>query len=406
MKNNIINTNNTRLSRKHAKILADIFKSDRMIPEFYDSLFQKFETNERTILDIKREFESECEKIIDRQILTKNDKISIVNTIFSRTLEQTPSKGIKRINRVYELSDANIYSLLDNKFSDYDSFIVIGCPESTDIDIVCFVRKQDVKLGTINNLSYIAENRLMTELTALGYGEIYSLPKDIDINLVYVDPETKMIRASLKGGKETQNIINATWNYHRQAMDDDVPHNTPISLVLHPMCNIVLSKHDMYDKIRAFTKYLLDFAEDICVDNIENLKDIRSDFFSSKERDLVKFVRDPELQIYKYIIYEPDIVVSREMNFTKWQDRFKSIIMKMIQISLIWRYNKSVYVKMDLAESVKNIFCGIDDESIINTYIKGAQWYLFRGTKGIFCKELFPLLFNEYIYIVKEYCDQ
>lgn len=411
-KTNNVNIYGAKLSGKHAKNLVKIFESGLMVPEFYESLFKKFDANEKNILDIKREFETDCKKRHNCSCdsITYDEKISVVNSMFAQTLVHYPSRGIKRISRIMDMSETLITTLLDNEYSDYDSFIVFGCPESTDIDVVCFVRKQDViyrqplirpDTGTVKDLSSIAQNRLMLELAAIGYGKQYNLSKDIDVNSVYVDPETKMIVALSKGWKETQNIINTTWIHHRQIM---VNNDLPLALSLHPMCNIIFTRSDVNDKLKSFAKFVIDFAEDTFINYDDTIRQMKHDIYAITDicyNSMIKVMT----HLINLIVYEPDVVDSRKMNSIKWHDRFKSIIMKLIQLSLFWKNNQTVYVKMELAESVRTIFYGIAEQTVLDSYVEGARWYLFRGHKGLFCKELFPALLNEHNRIANELCN-
>lgn len=403
--NNNNNTNGAELSGKHAKNLLRIFKLGLMIPEFYESLFTKFDNNEKNVLDIKRKFDAIISKHFDQTNTTNADKICAVNMLFVHTLEHYPARGIKHIKRVYDMSSTLINTLLDNDYSDYDSFIVFGCPESTDIDVVCFVRKQDVRLesNTVKDLSSVAFNRLVTELKQLGYNDKYVLPKDVDVNAVYVDPETQMIVAALKGGKDTQNMINATWMHHRQVMADKAEtifgKNEPLALSLHPMCDISFDNTYIFTKIKTFAKFVIDYAEDVCIDHIDELKSMRHDMYTVKT---IQFILDIQAQIMNRICYDPETIPFNSISISKWHDRFKSIIMKLIQLCLIIKHNITVYVKMDLAESVKLIFKDTPN-SILDYYVKGAEWYLFRGNRGVYFKDLFPALLNEYNEITKDF---
>lgn len=76
--------------------------------------------------------------------------------------------------------------------------------------------------------------------------------------------------------------------------------------------------------------------------------------------------------------------------------------MKLIQISLLFQCNETIYVKRDLAKAVRKLFPGTD-ESTIDRYEQGALLYLFRGRCGKYCAELFSQLMTQYNHVVEKF---
>ncbi|VBB17693.1 hypothetical protein YASMINEVIRUS_156 [Yasminevirus sp. GU-2018] len=398
--------NRTVLTKKHAKQLAEIFRSGRMIPEFFEQLFVMFEKRDTQILDMIKEYEREIKSVDESQrenIVAFRTKF--VTEFFVRVLESSPMRGLHKVCRVYQFTSRELSLLLKDEFAEYDSFVVIGCPESTDIDVVCFVREADVCNGHTKELSPDSVDKLRSELNTLGY----SPDKGMDINCVYVDPKTRTIVASSKGGTETQNIINATWMHHKQVMTTTTsePNSEalPYALVLHPVDDITFTHEEVHDKIRAFAKYALDYSEETCR-NYQKLRQIKSDLYTAGGDSMIVFMEN----LMDWIVHNPAHLKEHGLTGARWNDRFKAMVMKLIQIVLVWRLRRSVYVKYDLAESVKDIFCvspGSEDGTItgptVGSLVSGAHWYLSRGRRGEFCESLFPILLKEYQSVVREF---
>lgn len=384
------------LTKKHAKQLANIIRSGHMIEEFYAKLFEMFDKNVPIVRDIKRIFEEKIKIHIKENNLTLEIKKTIINDELVKCLRSSPVKGIRKINQVYQFTEQEICTIMINEFSDFDSFIVMGCPESTDIDVVCFVRKQDINNGLTKELLPSSYNRLLSELKKLGYEFTSDM---LDINCVYVDPNTKTIMASSKGGTETQNIINATWSFHQQVMilNEESKTFIPQALELHPMNDITFTDEEIDNKIRAFAKYALDYAEDSCR-NYNELRLFKNELYANGRECMMTFMK----QYLNWVVYDPSMLKENGLNLIKWHDRFKALTMKLIQIILIWHHDKSIYIKRDLAESVKEIY---SDHHNINNLVSCANWYLFRGRLGEFDKDLFPSLVNTYLNIIAEFND-
>jgi hypothetical protein len=360
------------ISQKHWKVVYEMFKNQTMIKSFYLSLFDKMKNKDNCVRDILN--------IIPKNLLNNLDNLSdsdqeyiqkIVNEFLISLFDKFVNKGLMKINRIHEFTDDEIDSMFANNFADYDSFVVMGCPESTDIDVVAFVRENDHDNGQTKLLSKMSTHRLYSELKDLGYDIIN---KEIDICLVYVDPVSQLIVAASKADVETQNIINDTWHYHKQIMNEK--QNLPKALVLHLMRYVDFTKEQLFNKLRTFAKYVLDYAEDICLD-YRSFRPSKVEAYTQGGQTMMLF-----LQKSDWIVHDPS-KLAPVLDIGIWQTRFKAIIMKLLQICLIFSTGKTIYVKSELALSIRDSFDSLSlSPDKIKEYEEGALYYLFRGNRG------------------------
>ena len=96
-------------------------------------------------------------------------------------------------------------------------FIIVGCPKSTDTDVIVIVSPENQPSGQVLPLSPDSLRQLQERLLSIGVNP----EKELDINLIYLE-KGRVIGFS-KGGQETVNIIHSTWMYHPQEMDGSTP---------------------------------------------------------------------------------------------------------------------------------------------------------------------------------------
>lgn len=385
--------------KKTGKVFQNALKNDKMCQEFYDDLESKMLKCENSVRDIIKNYEKENKiKHFDSNMLdiSPDQKRNILNEILLRFFDGNSfAMGCNKLWRIHNFTDDELCAMDSARFAEYDSFIVIGCKESTDIDVVCFVRECDIYNGNTKELSEKSIKLLKEELKTCGY----DMRRKLDINTAFVDSKSQMITASSKAGLETQNIIIATWSNHKQIMDlptKEVMEILPLALVRHPMINIKFTKKYMYEKIRSFAKYVLDHCEHICYD-YKKFRPIKIDLYTIDGYRMMRFMKD----ISKYIIYDPAVAIENKIDMIEWHNRFKAIIMKLLQIIWLHKCDKTAYNKMEIADSVRYIFK--DDESVlVEKYISIAQWYLFRGRIGKFDPVLGPKFFE---LLIRLYCE-
>lgn len=133
------------LSKKHGKIFLEILTQDRMIPNFYNILYEKMNLMENGVRDIIKYVETEANAKF--QTLPDSLKRKLVNQYLISVLNRSHGKGVTKLSRIYHFSDHELETMIPDNFSVIDSFTVIGCPESTDIDVVCYAREQDNYMG-------------------------------------------------------------------------------------------------------------------------------------------------------------------------------------------------------------------------------------------------------------------
>ena len=381
---------------------SDVFLellSNNTIPEkFYESAIQLMNIREGHIMCIRKFIEKQENNTYDN--ITYERKRYNINDFIINLLKSSQSRGLKKIDQIYCFSDDEIQHLNLNNYATYDSFLVIGCPFSTDIDIVVFVNKSDCSMGSTKALSNKSIKEIKNALISLDYDVIN---RELDINCIYVDPDTQNITASTKGGVETQNIINATWQYHKQIFNDT--NKLPLALQLHPIKDCKMTDEDVSNKLKALAKFVLDNLEDISNSiKYKEIRIIKKEAYVQGNDQMITFM----MNHINYIIYSLEEATDNNLNIAKFHDRFKSIIMKLLQILLLYRCDKTIYVKTILAEHVHEIFNqelknNLLNSEDVNAFEQGALWYLFRGRTGTYCPNLFPILIKIYFEITALY---
>ena len=385
-----------KFTKPYSRLVLKILQEDRMISQFYDSLNHKLDSMDIYVRDMIKYMELETKLSICDIIYSERKKLC--NIFLIKILELSLAKGMSKICKIYEFTSNDIEQMIPDHFAQYDSFLVFGCPESTDIDVVCFVRPQDCLAGVTKDLSDESIKKLSIQLSELGYDTV---KREIDMTTIYVDPLTQNITSSSKGGRETQNILVQTWIYHRQIMNQtgDIPN----ALLLHPIRMIDFTTEEIFDKLRSMAKYIMDYSEEISP-NYLIFRPIKTTLYTEGGNQMMRFMRS----IIQYICYDPEMIKINGLDMKKYHNRFKSIIMKLIQISLLCKFNLTIYVKTELAESVRMLFVSnpLNTSERLEDLVQGARWFLFRGTRGKYCPELFIRLLDQYNQIVDEFLSK
>lgn len=410
-----------KFTKKDLKYVLQIFNTKCMVDAFYLDLFKKMyefiqinrirksgngrekstvsidnSTDIYQVSDIVKYIErhhpdllntvslTEC---VDTGLVDRSSELrQIVDIYILESLQANPTKTLNKLAKIHSFTEDEIIEMIPERYASFDSFVVIGCPESTDIDVVCFVRSSDQSDGDVKDLSPSTLEDLLTRLKKLGY----DTSRDVDINCVYVDPATKTITASSKGGCETQNIINSTWMYHAQEIDQD---GVPYAMNLHPVNMVELDDEEMLNKLRSCAKYVLDYAEDITV--YKKFRPIKIEICSQGGDMMMKTMKE----IMNFLVHDPADVDKEGLNRVRWHDRYKAIVMKLIQITSYDIQKKTAYAKRELIDLLNNVLSDKDINEI-NRYKSCARWYLFRGREGVYCSDLVKLLFDRYNEIV------
>jgi len=391
-----ITTSKHKFTKPHSKMILKILQENRMISQFYDALNIKLDSMDTSVRDMITYMESKTK--LNMNEINYSDRKRLTNLFLINMMETCLAKGISKICKIYEFTSHDIELMIPEHFAQYDSFLVFGCPASTDIDVVCFVRAQDCLEGITKELSDESIKKLSVQLSELGYDTV---KREIDMTTIYVDPSTQNITSSSKGGRETQNILIQTWMNHKQIMDPIM--GMPLALLMHPVRMIEFTTDEIFDKLRSMAKYVLDYSEEIS-HNYQIFRPIKTILYTQGGNHMMIFMR----KIQEYICYDPSQIKHYGLNMTKYHNRFKSIIMKLIQISLLCKFNLTIYVKEDLAQAVGMLFTAddlidTDYKTSSDDLIQGAQWFLFRGTRGKFCADLFIRLLEQYNQIVDEF---
>lgn len=250
----------------------------------------------------------------------------------------------------FSITTANPRNLSPIKYS---SFVVYGCPDSTDIDVAVLVP------GDVDLTRSIDVEELRRELKNLGY----DVNRTLDLNII----PTKGGEAALSSmeDKETQNIIYYTYSFHKQAYP--CPIKSPINV-------------DINDKIKSIVKYIIDYLKIFLgEDQYQQVREQRIGAYSDRSQ-LGEFVFSiiPQIGLF-------DTVESK--------NRIKSLTMKIIQLILLER-GEYEYTKTGLA---------VKFDSLYPNHSEQVLWFLYRGNKGAYNPSCLQLLLSELIRITTEH---
>ena len=325
-------TSTTPITKGFANKLASFLKDEESYKEWaqFSQLVESIITNPRNIImrgitDATTDADI-CEKLIE-------------------LLNSSPIKTLKNIISVIgdiQIPEYDLYTQF------YISCVVIGCPGSTDIDVVVFVTKENIKDGKPLELSPTLLITLMTELRDAGYS-IESID-DLDINVLCVN-ESGHIIANMKGGAEIANIINLTHHYHKQKYP--IPHLQTIEV-------------SIFDKLRAISKFILDNLKNLTID-YEKIRSSKQEAYQNGTDSMIQFT------VSEDFLGNLDLV---NINNTKeWKDLWKSLTMKFCQLILLVD-DQYEYTKEQLAVKTAKLFP--ERENLTDELL----WFLFRGNKG------------------------
>ncbi|QKF94687.1 hypothetical protein QKU48_gp1229 [Fadolivirus algeromassiliense] len=228
---------------------------------------------------------------------------------------------------------------------DFLAFNVFGCPDSTDIDVIVSVSRENIQ-------KEIDIEELKRQLTLLGYD---TDSRDLDINVVYV--ENGNVELFSKASDETQNILYLTYKYHKQAYPCLVDKTVMI---------------DIKDKVNATIKFIMDHMRALLGNEQYHIeRENRRMAYASVENKL-----NFTLSILHKIKYQ---------NRYQWNDAMKSLSMKIIQLMLM-EYSSVVYTKEELAIEFDKIYPG---------HYNHVKWFLFRGKFGTYSDDCLKILVKE-----------
>lgn len=270
------------------------------------------------------------------------------------------------LNKMYPISHEQIESWFPDYYSRYDSFIVFGCPSSTDIDVACFVPEKYNDNGHPKPLFTSEYQRLESDLTKLGY----DLARGVDavILIHYFD----RIIAMSKGGNMIGNVITNTYEHHKQ---------------MYTCPNINHVPSDRMDMLKVLSKFILDNLEYLVEDYTQSSllgKSIHKEKMESYTEG------NDSMVLYSFGLLKHFHLTAPSNHAEKWTNVMKSLVMKMIQFRLL-KNDEYCFTKKGLCDALDTIYPGRDNIG------KNAEWFLFRGKSGEFSDQLIPFLYTEYV---------
>lgn len=211
---------------------------------------------------------------------------------------------------LFEEDSKTIADLLEKKTTTaYHSWVIMGSPDSTDLDIAVVVADRFTKFD---------DNVLREELRVYRGQNESQDSRELDINLIMVDSNGNITWCQKGDYNETQNIIWYTYEYHVQKYP--CPVKTPISI----------NNIDPEKKIRALFKYFLDNLLDLCGESFYlSVKREKNEAYTGSLEQRIALVRK----------------IARNLRpFDEIRSDMKAIVLKMCQIWLFVQgeleYNK------------------------------------------------------------------
>lgn len=308
-----------------------VTKLNRLLVEHIENLPASFSTSDPMLKSIKKPFESDQQTML-------------------RMLEHRPATACAALLRILGKTKADFLQPV-RSLIEYTSFNVVGCPLSTDIDVICVVPLDTKVTEPLSN-----KDKLLRELYTLGYDTTRSL----DINLVHVSEDGNIIHSTRGLAAETQNIVFHTYRHHKQAY------------ALIATSEGTVSPEDKY---RALSKCVFDTMKILLAPEVYTSLRSRKTMLYSKpinDPDRVKFV-DEILSMIRPKDHIPN-------GKPDAQSAIKSLTMKMIQLQIL---PQRVYEKIAMAETRFQ-----DNQE----HAAGAIWLLTRGKIGRACKFVWSIL--------------
>lgn len=273
--------------------------------------------------------------------------------------------------------------LLDGCYSELIGFIVVGCPRSTDTDVIVIVSPENQPKGQVLPLSPDSLRQLQERLFSIGINP----EKELDINLIYLD-KGRVIGFS-KGGQETVNIIHSTWMYHPQEMDGLTPRLLKYIDPLEDEKMRDIFPRKVMETARWSLKRLKELMQ---MDHYQSIRQEKNTILANPGSPCMHFF----INISSMIVLHPKDLGS--LNEIKWRNNIKSLTMKLIQVVLWFKCEQTCYLKVELAERCIPIIFGDDSESLVQE----ALFYLLRGTAGALPRNSAPELIGKLILLYQE----
>jgi hypothetical protein len=265
------------------------------------------------------------------------------------------------INRLYQYLNQPV--LIDDF-----SFVIIGCPGSTDIDVVVIV-DEIYNVETIKINEQIIKDKIHDD-------------RELDINIAHI--KNKKIIACSKGSIKTlQGIIYYTQTLYpsNTCIDIDPPEEFRIEDRIKPTINYIISN----------LKYLL------LPEQYEIFYEEKINAHNGNEYDKIMFIKNNN--IFDLIRSNIDIQFVKNSVF---RDLIKGIFYKFATIILI-KYDLSTNQDYYTKKGVANL---LDRIPMFENSFENSLFYLFRGTIGIRDDKIFKLITEEFISICNNYIDQ
>jgi hypothetical protein len=348
-----------------------LLKESKLPDEFYNSLADRLQKGDRFLTLLKKFLD---EAGITSYVPASQEFRKVVADYYlkSYTPEKKCVKTLIRDNGG-QFSEAYFERIFPQEYAKMLWFVVVGCPRSSDIDVIVIVDGKSHTNGKTLPLTSEDLKTIRSKLTAVGYDP----KKEIDINVLAL--KDKKIVACFKGGKETANIIIHTADLHKQVefsnsgiKYDSQSRPTNMSDLLD---EVPATDEMIFGRVHAILKFIIEYLEIISLD-YRSIRPEKMDVMATGEvNNMLTFVQ--KVMTEKYVIINHSSISDKKKEY-EIRSFYKSVVMKILQLALIQK-GKCYFTKDEIGESCEEIFEN-ESKDNISTYIKRSRYYLFRGS--------------------------
>jgi len=348
-----------------------LLKNNKLPCEFYNSLAKRLQDGDRSLTLLKKSFDGTNITTYDPKSLTFRE---VVAKYYLKNYNPV-KKCVKTIQLIYPVPEDYFAKIFRHEYATVLWFVVVGCPRSSDIDVMVIVDAKSHSNGKTFPLTSEDHELIRSKLTSIGYDS----KREIDINVIAL--KEKKIVACFKGGKETANIVIHTAKLHKQVefpqsgiKYDSQSRPTNIADLIE---EVPITEDMIYGRIQAILKFILEYLEIISINYLDLRPEKMDSMATGNDLKMLEFVQ--KIMTKKSVNLDVTNISDKKKQY-EVRSFYKSLVMKFLQLYLLIQKEKCYFTKDEIASSCSEIFTETEKKEETESYIKRSRYYLFRGS--------------------------